>query len=120
MQQKGLSKNGELYKFIKEGQEWLKRALNTKNPAEEISELLENMGLEEIYDDRFYNDRSSVYMLIETLIATYINWKGQATFELAKNKRYKKANTELEKKVKKLERELNIYKEKEEMKEVDL
>ena len=39
--------------------------------------LLEYYGLDEVYDDRFYEDKDSVYSFIEILLAYYINAKGE-------------------------------------------
>lgn len=116
---KGINKNGELYKFIMKGQNYLKNELGIEDVSQEISDFLANNKLEEIYDDRFYADRECVYMLIETMIASFANTKAQKNELLKRCNRYKKENARLEQKVKELTKELSILREREEMREGD-
>lgn len=117
---KGINKNGELYKFIMKGQSYLKNELGMEDVSQEISDFLTYNKLEEIYDDRFYADRECVYMLIETMIASFVNTKAQKNEMLKRCNRYKKENARLEQKVKELAKELSILREREEMREGDL
>ena len=116
---KGINKNGELYKFIMKGQNYLKNELGIEDVSQEISDFLANNKLEEIYDDRFYADRECVYMLIETMIASFANTKAQKNELSTRRNRYKKENAKLEQEVKELSRELSILREGEGMREGD-
>lgn len=116
---KGINKNSKLYQFIIQGQEYLKKLIGKEDVTEDISELLTYYQLEEIYDDRFYADRECVYMLIETLIAVYIEAKAETRRAIKKSNRYKKDNAELEVKLKNALKELSKIKEEREMKEGD-
>ena len=115
MQLKGVNKKGKLYEFITEGYKKLALKLGTEDLTSEVGMLLEYYGLDEVYDDRFYEDKDSVYSFIEILLAYYINAKGERELFEMKCERLRKENISLEKRIKEAERKLSALQEAQEL-----
>ena len=120
MKLKGVNKKGKLYEFITEGYEKLALKLGTKDLTSEVGMLLEYYGLEEIYDDKFYEDKDSIYSFIEILLAYYVNAKVEREIFEMKCERLRKENIHLEKKLKEKERKISALKEEQEMRDGDI
>ena len=119
MQLKGVNKKGKLYEFITEGYKKLALKLGTEDLTSEVGMLLEYYGLDEVYDDRFYEDKDSVYSFIEILLAYYINAKGERELFEMKCERLRKENISLEKRIKEAERKLSALQEAQELRAGD-